>query len=308
MGASTVFINVLVMLFYMACGFFLVKGKKAVPDHAKSLSGLLVHVCGPCLVLSAFQKMEYSPENSQNALVFFGVCMVVQLLFFAILYVIFRKKYDNARYRILTAGSIFGNVGYFGLPLVTALFPNHPLVACYSTMYITAMNILVFTLGVFLITHDRRFISLKQAFLNPTSLAVLVAVPLYLLQIRFPAVLADTVDLLGKMTAPLCMVVLGLRLAAMNGKEVFARPFAYLVCALKLLIFPLFAWLCVWFLPGVDEVFRTTLVVLSAAPSAAIVLSLSELYGQEQKMSANVVLLATVFSAITLPLLLLFLT
>ena len=48
--------------------------------------------------------------------------------------------------------------------------------------------------------------------------------------------------------------------------------------------------------------------MLSAAPSGAIILSLAELHGCEQKLSANVVLLTTLCSLMTLPLMLLLVT
>lgn len=305
MGVQTVFINVLIMLFYMACGFVLVKTKKASPDHARSFSGLLIYVCSPCLVLSAFQSMDYSLLSFGKAAQFFGVSLATQLLFMGLLFLLLHRRYGVSKYRILTIGSVLGNVGFFGLPLVTGLFPDQPIVACYSTMYITSMNFLVFTLGVFLITQKKQYISLKAAILNPTTLSVAAAIPLYLLQIRFPTPMADAVSLLGKMSTPLCMVILGKRLASMDLKTVFAQPFAYVVCALKLIAYPLFALLCVWFLPFFDETFKICLYVLSAAPSGAIILSLAELHGCEQRLSANVVLLTTLCSLITLPLMLL---
>ncbi len=305
MGVQTVFINVLIMLFYMACGFVLVKTKKASPDHARSFSGLLLYVCSPCLILSAYQSMEYSLPDFAKAAQFFGVSLATQLLFLGLLYLILHRKYGVSKYRILTVGAVLGNVGFFGLPLVTGLFPDQPIVACYSTMYITSMNFLVFTLGVFFITQKKQYVSLKAAILNPTTLAVAVAIPLYLLQIRFPTPMADTVSLLGKMSTPLCMFILGKRLASMRLKTVFTQPFAYVVCALKLIVYPLFAYLCVYFLPFFDETFKICLYVLSAAPSGAIILSLAELHGCEQKLSANAVLLTTLCSLITLPLMLL---
>ena len=305
MGVQTVFVNVLIMLFYMACGFVLVKTKKADPDHARSFSGLLLYVCSPCLILSAFQSMEYAPADFARAGQFFGVSLMTQLLFIGILYLILHRRYKISKYRILTVGAVLGNVGFFGLPLVTGLFPDQPIVACYSTMYITSMNFLVFTLGVFLITQKKQYISFRAAILNPTTLSVAVAIPLYLLRVRFPAPMADTVSLLGRMSTPLCMVILGKRLASMHLKTVFAQPFAYAVCALKLVVYPLFAFLCVKFLPFFDDTFKICLYVLSAAPSGAIILSLAELHGCEQRLSANVVLLTTLFSLLTLPLMLL---
>ena len=51
--------------------------------------------------------------------------------------------------------------------------------------------------------------------------------------------------------------------------------------------------------------FKVSVFVLSAAPTGAIIVSLAEMYGLEQELSANVVLLTTILSIITLPLLLL---
>lgn len=305
MGFRTVLENVLVMLFYMGCGFALVKGGKAESDHARSFSGVLLYVCGPCLILNSFQAMDYSLENTKLAAAFFAVSMAVQLLFFGGLYLLLHRKYEQAKYRILTIGAMMGNVGFFGLPLVTGLFPGNPVVACYSTMYVTSMNFLVFTVGVFMITRKKQFVSLRAAILNPTTLSAMAAIPLYLLRITFPAVIGDTVALLAKMSTPVCMFILGKRLASMNLKSVFSQPFAYGVCALKLIVFPLFAYLCVAFLPWFDRTFRVCLYVLSAAPSASVILSLAELHGCEQKLSANVVLLTTLFSVVTIPLMLL---
>jgi predicted permease len=303
MGYTTVFTNVLMMLFYLFCGYALVKAGKGESSHAKSLSGMLVYVCGPALILDSFQSMEYSPANTMNLVWFFLISLAVQILFFVILWLLLRRKYAEARYRILCAGAIFGNVGFFGLPLVTALFPNESVVACYSILYIASMNLLMFTVGVYLITQDRRYISIRTAILNPTTLTMVIAVPLYLWQVHFPAQITSMCNLLGRMSTPICMVVLGMRLASVRIKDLFIRPFAYAVCALKLIVFPLFAYLCVYWVPGLPMSFKICLFVLSAVPSASIILAQAELHECEQELSANVVLLTTLLSVITLPLL-----
>ena len=66
---------------------------------------------------------------------------------------------------------------------------------------------------------------------------------------------------------------------------------------------PLVAYGIVLLIPGLDETFRDCMLILSAAPSAAVILSLAELHRCEQELSANVVLLTTLASIVTLPLL-----
>ena len=301
MGAEIVFVNVCLMLLYMLCGFALVKFKKAESSHAKSVSALLIYVCGPCMIISAFQSMQYTKENSIKAGLFLFVSLLAQFLFFLVIYFLLRKKYNDAKYRVLSVGAMLGNVGFFGLPVVTAMFPNEPIVACYSTLYVTSMNFLVFTVGVFLITNDRKYMSLKAAILNPTTLSLLAALPLYFFGINLPEQVGAVVSLLGKMTTPLCMLVLGMRLASVEFKKLFKRPFVYVVCFLKLIIFPLFAYGLVYFIPGFDDVFKACLFVLSCAPCGAVILSLAEMHECEQELTANIVLVTTILSVVTIP-------
>ena len=300
-----VLINVLLMLVYMAIGFVLCKARKVDVNHSKSLSGILVYVLSPAMIINSFIQMEYAKETLIDILKFFFITLIIQLLFFGIIFLIVRKKFADAKYRILNAAAVLGNVGFFGLPLITSLFPENNIVACYSSIYVMSMNLLVFTIGVFMITNDKKYISIKSAILNPTTLSILVALPLFIFNIDFPNVIDNTLGLLAKMVTPMCMFILGIRLGVSNFKALLTRPFVYVACLLKLVIFPLFAYLCVYFIPGLSDMFKVSVFVLSAAPTGAIIVSLAEMYGLEQELSANVVLLTTILSIITLPLLLL---
>lgn len=299
----TVFTTVLMLFIYMACGFTLVKIKFASEDHLKTLSGLLLYICTPCMFINSFQNMEYSMETFKKTMAFFVVTLILQLAFFLILYFIFRKKFDDGKYRILALAAPLGNVGYFGLYLVTALFPDNPEVAGYSVIYCVSMNILVYTVGKYLITTDKKYVSVKNAFLNPSVIFGAVAVALYLLQIDLSGILGSAVSTLASMSTPLCMIILGMRLASMSFKKIFAGGFAYIVSFIKLVIFPFFAYACVAFVPFFDDVFKLSVFALSAAPSGAIILSMAEFHGCEQELCADVLLMTTLLCIITLPLL-----
>ena len=71
---------------------------------------------------------------------------------------------------------------------------------------------------------------------------------------------------------------------------------------MKLILFPLFAYAVVLFLP-LPASFKATILVLSSTPGAAITLSLAELHHSETKMAANILILSTVLCFITIPLL-----
>lgn len=293
--------NAAVMLAYMLLGLLLCKSGKAAVSHAKSMSGLLIYVLSPAMLINSFLQIEFSEENSRRIAVYFVLTLIIQVLFFVVLYVILHRKYSDARYRILTVGSVLGNVGFFGMPIISGMFPTEPIVRCYSSINVMTMNLIVFTIGTFLITNDKKFISVKSAILNPTTLSILAALPLYILNVHFPDVAANSIDLLAKMVTPLCMFILGMRLSTVNPKALFTRPFVYITCVLKLAAFPLFAFLCVRWLPFIDDTMKTTVFVLAAAPSGAVIESLAELHECEQELSANVVLLTTILSIAAMP-------
>ena len=297
--------TVAVMMAYLFVGFGAVKAKVAETGHARSISGILIYVCGPCMVINSFLNMTCTKANNISLLQFFFVTLLLQFIFLCIVWLIVKKKMENAQYRILTIGAVLGNVGFFGIPICNALFPTEPIAATYCSVYVMSMNIIVFTVGVFMLTKNSKYMSIKSALVNPTTFGILIALPLYIFSINLPEELTGGIALMGKMTTPMCMFVLGMRLASVDIKALFMRPFAYITSALKLLVFPVFAYTAVRFLPCFDNTFKVCILVLSAAPTAAIVLSMAELHKCQQELSANVVLLSTLLSIITMPLVLL---
>lgn len=298
---SSIFTNVALLMIYMMIGFALCKCQKAVVSHAKSLSALLIYVLAPAMIVNSFLQLEYSKENLQSIIKCFIITLSAQLLFMGIIYVVLHNKFNDSKYRILTVGSVLGNVGFIGMPIVSSLFPNEPIVLCYSSINVTTMNLIVFTMGVFLITNDKKYISLKGALLNPTTISIFIALPLFLLNIHLPGVASDTIALLAKIVTPICMIILGMRLSNCNLKNLFTRPFVYATSVLKLIVFPVLMFLAVHWLPMLDDVTKTTLIILAMCPSGAVIESLAELHECEQELAANVVLLSTILCVISIP-------
>ena len=136
-----------------------------------------------------------------------------------------------------------------------------------------------------------------------------ISLPLFFLKINSNMLGEFSIifSLLAKMTTPICMIMLGCRLAYANFKNLFNRSFVYIACIVKLIIFPLISYLIIYFIPFFDDVFKASIFVLTACPSAALVASIAELYQIEEENAANVVLFSTVICVITLPLLMLIL-
>lgn len=297
------FSTVGMMLLYMLFGFLLCKAKKAIVSHAKSLSAVLIYILSPAMIINAFLQLQYTKESFVKIAEYFCVTLILQLIAFGILFAILGRKYENAKYRILSVSAVLGNVGFLGMPIISNIFPDNPIVLCYSSINVMTMNLIVFTIGTYLITNDKKFISIKSAILNPTTISILVALPLFFLKVQFPEIVMNSIGLLAKMVTPVCMIILGMRLSEAKLKDIFTRGFVYVACTLKLIAFPLLAFLLVKWLPFFDDTFKTTVIVLAMAPSGVIIESLAEMHECEQELAANVVLLATILSVVTIPVL-----
>ena len=295
--------NVLIMFFYMIPAYILIKTGKAEPAHAKTVSAILLYISFPAMIINSFQTMEFSWTILGKIFLFFIVTILLLAIGIVVCFLILKKKYNEAKYRMLTIASAFGNVGFLGGPLISGLYPESPIVVCYSSIYTTSMTIMAFTIGVYALTTNKQFMSLFSALYNQGTISLAIAVIIYLAEWHFPKILGDAVSLLAKMSTPLCMHILGMRLATVNLVDLFKRPFVYVTSFLKLFVFPCAAYLIVYFLPFFDEEFKASIFILSGAPCAAVILSLAELHQTEQELSANVVLVATITCVITLPIL-----
>ncbi len=296
--------NVLVTLFYIIPGFVVCKMKKATPEHLPTMSAILVYAGTPFLVVRSFMRLPFSMETVWNMVWFFFATLITQAVFMLIVYGVIRKRANESKYRVMAIGSVVGNVGFFGMPVLTAIFPDNPLLACYSSIFMLTMNLLIFTVGVFCLTGDKKYMSLRSAIFNPTIFSFAIAIPVFVFGLgdHVPTVLKGAISTVGDMTTPLCMFILGIRLASAPLKDIFSRPIVYVTAALKLLIFPLFCYAAVYFLP-LSDVFKASVLILSGMPCASVLLNLAEMHRSEMKMSANCLLVSTLLSFLTIPLL-----
>lgn len=309
----TCLIRVVVSLCFCVPGYLLCKWKKVSASHLSTMSTILVYICGPCMITYAFYNASVASQTlgldkGQMALkmLYFALATtLLQALFMLALYLLLRKKYEDAKYRILTCGSVLGNVGFFGLPLVVSLVDS-PMAAVYSSIYVITMNFLVFTVGVFCLTNDKKYMSIKAAFINPTTIGVVMAIPAFIFGNKISgnqtvSVFADAINLLGKMTTPMCMLILGIRLATVSFKNLWTRPFIYLICLLKMIVFPVVCFFAVYFLPFLDSDFKAAILIISAVPCASVILNLAEIHHSEEELAANCVLVSTLLCFITIP-------
>lgn len=297
----TALITVGIMLFYAVPGYLLIKTKLVKSEGIAYFAKLLMYVCQPMLVIYSFYQVDFSKKAVTDMLFSFVFILVAIIFTLLLFFFIFKKKQEDTKYRIYTISTSLSNCAFMGVPILQALLPDYPEAVAFSAMFSLAMNIVGWSVASFIITRDKRYISPKKIFLNPCVLSLIVAIPLFAFSVALPSQVSDMVTLLAKMTTPLCMLIMGMRLACASLKNVFNSPMQYVIIAIKQLVVPLIIFAVLLLFP-VDQNLKSSIFIMFACPVASVVLNFAEMLGSGQETAANLVLLGTGLSVLTLPL------
>lgn len=297
-------LNALMLVALCLPGFFLTKANVLKEEHIKGFAVFLLYVCSPALSIYSFQQSECNMEILINIGILLLVTTFMQVLIMGIGFLINIKTYkiDGAS-RVATVAAAFGNVGFFGVPILQALLPDHPEAMVYSAVMSVMMNLIGWTLGMFMMSGDRKHVSVKNFLINPTTLCLLIALPLFFTNTSFPKPVMNFVEFFSKMSTPTAMTVLGMRLAFVKFRDLMDYR-QVVAIFLKLIALPLITFGIMYALP-VDETLKISTYILSCMPPAAITLNFAELSNTSPKTAANIVVVGSLLVAITLPVLLL---
>ena len=297
-------LNALMLVALCLPGFFLTKANVLKEGHIKGFAVFLLYVCSPALSIYSFQQAECNMEILINIGILLLVTTFMQVLIMGIGFLINIKTYkiDGAS-RVATVAAAFGNVGFFGVPILQALLPDHPEAMVYSAVMSVMMNLIGWTLGMFMMSGDRKHVSVKNFLINPTTLCLLIALPLFFTNTSLPKPVMNFVEFFSKMSTPTAMTVLGMRLAFVKFSDLMDYR-QVVAIFLKLIALPLITFGIMYALP-VDETLKISTYILSCMPPAAITLNFAELSNTSPKTAANIVVVGSLLVAITLPVLLL---
>jgi len=290
--------QLMTMAFYMAIGYALFKGKLITKEGSKELGTLLLWAIIPCVMLNAFFT-ERTPEK----LAAFGwsclFALLAHLLSMLVAALIFGK-----RHRIENFSAAFSNAGFMGIPLIKAALGDEAVF--YIAAYVALVNVLQWTYGVWIMTGNRESIQVKKIAGNPIVISVLVAVLLFLTQIKLPSVISSGITAIAGMNAPVAMIILGVYLAQLNLKDMLTDKQAYLCTAVRLVLIPLVTIALLLLIPAEYSIVRRTIFISAAAPVGSNVALYAQQNGMSYTDAVKGVCLSTVLCVGIMPLMIAF--
>ena len=141
-------------------GFILRKLKLFTDGAVSGLVAVLLYVCQPMLAVSPFLDQDVSPTLSLAGLMglFFLFSLIGHIVVFFLAKLIFMKWKNRESASAYTFASVFTNCGFLGIPFVKML-TNSSIAVLFAVIYNIAFNMLLWTLGMYILTKDKKAIS-----------------------------------------------------------------------------------------------------------------------------------------------------
>lgn len=283
------------MALYMAAGFALFKCGKITQTGSKDLGTLLLWLVIPAVIIDSF-CVPFSWEKLQEL----GWSTLLGVIALALSILISRLMFPHAPIDHFAAA--FSNAGFIGIPLVKESLGNEAVF--YLVGIITILNILQWTYGSSVLGGNQSKLKLTSLLCNPIFTGAAIGFILFVSGIggQLPTVVETAIDGVAATNAPLAMLVLGVYLAQTKLKSLILTPRLYIVSIARLILVPLITLLVFWAIP-LHESMKLAVLIAAAAPVGANVAVYAQLYHLDYPYACKTVVLSTLLSIVTLPLL-----
>ena len=316
MSFATLFTQMAALFLPVVVGYVAARLKFMDDGFDNQLSKLVLNVTLPCMLVASASASDGLPDAATSmellGLSTLGYVIVV-VLGYAVAWLLRAPARERGIFAFMVA---FGNVGFIGYPVLSALLGPK------SVVYAAIANIpnLVFTFSVGAVMVKagvgaddgdgdaaerdglaKTLRSSMKSILSPTFIASVVLLVLVLLRIDNPGILGDGLKVAGSLTTPAVLLITGASLANYDPLSLLTSWRAYAVAAVRLLVVPIVLLFVLGPLMS-DDFVRSIIVVGSAMPVATNAILFCLIYGAEPKPALQGTFISVIASALTLPL------
>lgn len=307
MEYSTIILQKIISIFMLVLvGFVLVRVGVVKSKDNIILNKVAVNVLIPCMIVNSFQ-MEFSQERFHDILCLLGIGLAGNLLFMLLARLLKRPLKLNGVER---ASVIFSNNGSLVYPLVSALFGDAYI--ALATAYTLVQNFIVWTYGQWILTegeNGKKVQNIWKVFANPSVIAVVVSLGLFVARIKLPDIIGNTIGTFGNAMTPITMMAIGMVMGGIRLRNMAHHPRALMISVMRLLLCPIVAiGLCkllnVGALLSKKELILIPILAM-AAPGAMTIVNIQQLFGMDSEYAVSINIVTDVLCLVTMPLIIL---
>lgn len=288
------------LLIIVIAGYFSHKRGIINEEFERKLSGFVIKVTCPALLISSTMGDKMPDREHIPMLLLVSLLTYVILIPLAYIQpVLMRVRQDlRGMYSFMLT---YSNVGFIGYPVVASIFGSDAVFyACILNVFNT---ITVFIWGVMFISGENLKDGFRfRLFVSPAMIATYISVIIVVLNLHTPKAIAMPLSILGNMTVPSSLIVIGAALAEIPTRKMVGTPHIFIMCFLKLLVLPLLVYYVMIFI-GVDTRISSINMILIAMPVASFGTMFCMQMGKDETTMSQGTFWTTLLSVVSIPLL-----
>ena len=287
------------LFFIIFLGFLLVKLKLLKTGDSKVLSTIALYLLNPCVIINAFQ-IDYSDDIRRGLILSFAAAFIVHIVYILATSLLNRIFHLN---NIEKASIIYTNAGNLIVPIVLLLFGKEWLV--YTSGYMVVQMVCMWSHGRMIVCEEQS-VDIRKIMLNVNMSASAIGILMFALQIKFPVIVLETMEMLTAMIGPVCMLVAGMIIGGMNLKKVFLFKRIYIVTFVKMVVYPMMILLLMKMSRAELLVVNGNTILLisllaSIAPTAASITQMTQVYDKDSEYASAIYFITTLVCIATMP-------
>ena len=293
--------QMVILLLLVVAGFISNKCGLTGGDFDRRLSNFIINVSCPSLILSSVMGDVVPDRRLIIPLLVVGFLTYVALFGVAWLlprYFV-REAYMRGMYSFML---MFGNVGFIGYPVVASIFG--PQAVFYACLLNVPNTLFIFVVGtVFVLGGGGKLRFSPRTLYCPGMIASYLSIVIVAMGWeQVPRVVAEPLRLLGGITVPGALLVIGSSMANIGRSHMLGSPRIYVMAALRLMAIPVLIY-ALSALAGVDETVNRVNTVIIGVPVASYGTMFCLKYGRDETEMVRGTLVTTILSVVTIPLL-----
>ena len=301
---SIVLEQIEIFVVYMLIGIFAVKMHFLDREKLGVLFGCITKILLPLLIFTNTINGTTRKQFLSSAVIILLTAVLYLVLYVVAAVLAKFLRIDCKHKSIYRACTMFGNCGFMGIPIITALYPEQG--GLYIAMYTVIDQLALWTVGMDLTApvDNAKKLSTSQRFrkmINPATVAILVGVFVVLTGIRLPSIIVTALAKTGAAASPLAMVYLGGVFCYIKIIDYLKLKEVYVTIVVKMLLLPILVYAVLFHIPAVDHNVAVTIGILCALPTMSSVAMMAESQHSDSDYVTGFIFVTTLLSIITLP-------
>lgn len=290
-------ITILSIILMICIGYALKRIDFLSEKDINPLNKIVMNILLPCMIFSALYSSDLSLIPKLGILPF--VILISSFVTGLVSFLILKKLgYDDKKLWSVLVTVMIANTAFMGYPVNLGIFGHEGFLRAIFCDIATMCIFLILSFVLVIKFGGTVKKAVRKIALFPPLWAIVFGLGLNILNVPIGPVLNNTVNYLGNGAIPLIMISLGLSIDLAGLSR--SKSMVAFTSIMKLLFFPAIAFIVVLFL-GLSDLQYTVAIVEAAMPSGMLSLVLAITYNLDYQLTSDCILINTVISLITLP-------